>query len=106
MKISLEIRRKIIDKLEKVLQLYGVRANDVQTTGVMFQFWTKVCNYTIYPSDNPNALFKGERVFDQDETWERYPCDSNDDHLDTALLWCFAYLREKEILKDLEVGGK
>ena len=101
MKIDINTRRVMLEKIEKVLKLYNIKASDVRTTGTMHQIWCKVFYYTTYPNDNPNALFNGQRVFNQDEAWEMYPCGCNDGHMTTALRWCFSYLAEKEILEEV-----
>lgn len=89
----LALMQKGIDFLNWRKEFYH---NEPQTLNLAFWdhlndwlfLWGCVCNSIIYETDNPNCwkYADGSRVFEQNQNFKRYPCESNDEHLKSAFV--------------------
>ena len=55
--------------------------------GCAFNIWSMVYFSVNYPDKNPNVRkVRGVRLFVHDDSFELYPCNTNDDTLQTAVV--------------------
>ena len=91
MKVDFKTLQSITRDLKVIVELCGYmevfrryKDNKVATAHTL---WHGVYCNRRYPSDNPNVKFIGlKRVLPYTPDFERYPCDTKDDTLKTALI--------------------
>ena len=91
MKVNELVFKKMKSDLRIVLDyykdLYGITFDNIEIpVSTYFNLWHSVYANKRYTNDNKNVNFvEGKRLFELDESFEYYPCDTNDDTLLTAL---------------------
>jgi hypothetical protein len=91
MKVSELGFQKMKSNLKVVLDYYrnihGLTFNGIDIPeSTYFNLWSIVYANKRYTDDNKNVKFvNGKRLFEYDETFEYYPCNTNDKTLFTAL---------------------
>lgn len=94
MKITIQNRKTMCDILRRVVKELNIPLHKFDDKPTRSLLWYKSWVFATYPSDNPNALYKGKRVMDQIE-FPLYPDKSNDDHIESAMKWCINKLIEE-----------
>jgi hypothetical protein len=96
MKVTLQNREKMLEIMSNVKQALNLDLSFFDTKGVRGTLWYRCWVFATYPNDNPNVLYKGDRIVDQID-FPLYPDKANDDHMDTAIKWCLNEIIKKEI---------
>lgn len=83
MKVKEPEYSKMKEFIFKVLAAFEISPKQIRNEH-FFHLWMKTFYCVTYPDDNPNALIKGKRIIPQQD-FPLYPCQSNDDSLNTAI---------------------
>ena len=93
MKIDSTTRNKMKTDIQIVCDYFFPKGVYELSIGNMHNVWFKCFANRNYPNDNGNVIFiEGKRLLEQDITYSLYPCDSNDNTLQTALISIFKEL--------------
>lgn len=89
MKVSQDVLIKMKSDIEVILNHYNlinIKYEDFSTTDI-FNIWSIVYANRKYNENNSNVIFTSNdvRLLERDLTFEWYPCDTNDNSLETAL---------------------
>lgn len=98
MKVTKEVFEKMKSDIKVILDHYKLKTESIESISdsTLFAIWRKVYQNRYSPSEvkfngvmqvNPNVDFNdvGERILERIDTFEFYPCDTNDNTLLTAL---------------------
>lgn len=93
MKIDSIVRQKMKEDIAIMVNYFFPIGISELSIGNMHNVWFKVFSNRKYDDKNPNVIFiDGVRLLSYDEHYELYPCDSNDNSLQTALISIFKEL--------------
>jgi hypothetical protein len=97
MKVTPEVYQKMKSDIKVILNIYFPYAETIPfeffRISDLHEIWFKVYANRKYEDSHPMVQKKnGKRVLKLDESFEMYPCDTNDNSLQTALIKLFKEL--------------
>jgi hypothetical protein len=93
MKIDINTRQQMKNDIKVICDYFFPKGITELSIGNMHNVWFQTfCNRNYHETNGNVISIEGKRLLDQDLNYEIYPCNSNDNSLQTALISIFKEL--------------